>query len=129
MTHEMTPVPATEAEPLPGLEQMTETETRAASKVAKAVRRSIAALEEAELVGEVDSARLALALELADIIAIKKATNRLSTVGNDARVLVDLLDRLLPEETGVDQALRLAMEQWETVMRNEPARTEPVELS
>lgn len=109
-------VPPSEAEPLPGMEQMTESENRAASKVAKAVRRSIAALENGGMVGELDAARLALALELADIIAIKKRTNRLSTVGNDAKVLVDLLDRLLPEETEVDQSLREAMEQWQAVM-------------
>lgn len=120
MSDDLTPVPATTAEPLPGLEDMTESEARAASSVAKAVRRSIAALEDVGLVGEVDAARLALALELADIIAIKKRTNRLSTVGNDARVLVDLLDRLLPEESEVDQSLREAMEAWEQVVTPAP---------
>lgn len=103
-------------EPLPGLEQLTDRQQAEASNVAKAVRRSIAALEDADLVTEVDSARLALAVELADIIAIKKRTNRLSTVGNDARVLVDLLDRLLPQQSEVDEQLRVAMEKWEAAI-------------
>jgi len=127
MSTEMTPVPATEPEPLPGLEDLSASEARAASTVAKAVRRSIVALEAAELVTEVDSARLALALELADIIAIKKATGRLSTVGNDARVLVELLDRLLPEENGIDASLREAMEQWQAVMDAQMPNPEPAD--
>jgi len=115
----------TEPEPLPGLEDLTERQVKEASAVAKAVRRSIAALEDAELVTEVDAARLALALELADIIAIKKRTHRLSTVGNDARVLVDLLDRLLPEKSEVDEQLRIAMEKWEAAMAGDTETTEP----
>lgn len=111
-------------EPLPGLESLTDQQQLQASKVEQAVRRSIAALKESDLVTEVDSARLALAIELADIIAIKKRTNRLSTVGNDARVLVDLLDRLLPEASEVDLALKLAMEQWESVVAGPAKVTE-----
>jgi hypothetical protein len=118
-------VPPSEAVPLPGLESLSDQQLRAASKVEVAVRRSIAALEEADLVAEVDSARLALAIELADIIAIKKRTNRLSTVGNDARVLVDLLDRLLPEASEVDQQLRVAMERWEEAMAKPATEPDP----
>ncbi len=102
---------------LPGLEDLDERQARAASDVAKAVRRSIAALKAMGLVGEVDAARLALALELADIIAIKKRTGKMSTVGNDARVLVDLLDKLLPEQTDVDEQLRAAMAAWGEAVR------------
>lgn len=98
--------------PLPGLETPADQTAADASRLAEAVRRSIRALDAAGLVSEVDAARLQLALELADIIAIKKATRRMSTVGNDARVLVDLLDKLLPDETEVDDELRAAIAQW-----------------
>jgi hypothetical protein len=49
---------------------------------------------------------------LADIITIKKQTRRMSTIGNDARVLVDLLDKLLPEATEQDEQLREAIAAW-----------------
>lgn len=104
--------------PLPGLEQLDERRARTASDVAKAVRRSIVALERAGLVSEVDSARLALALELADIIAIKKRTGRMSTVGNDARVLVELLDKLLPQASAVDEDLRRAIAAWDEAQQS-----------
>lgn len=106
--------------PLPGLEDLTEQQHRATSDLAAAVRRSITALDRAGLVAEHDAARLQLALELADIIAIKKRTGRMSTVGNDARVLVELLDKLLPEATELDEQLRAAVAAWEdAVMRSE----------
>lgn len=114
-----------EALPLPGLEQLAEREATTASEVAKAVRRSIVALERMGLVGEVDAARLALALELADIIQIKKVTRKMSTIGNDARVLVDLLDKLLPTQTTVDEELRRAVAAWDEATRGEPAAQEP----
>lgn len=120
MTNEPSPVPASEVLPLPGLEELDDRQAQTASEVAKAVRRSIVALERMGLVGEVDSARLALALELADIIAIKKRTGKMSTVGNDARVLVELLDKLLPEATDTDEQLRQAIAAWdEATRRNE----------
>lgn len=108
---------ADDALPLPGLEQLSSSQADQASAVAAAVRRSIVALERMGLVGEVDAARLALALELADIIAIKKRTGRMSTVGNDARVLVDLLDKLLPQATEVDEDLRRAVAAWDEATR------------
>lgn len=111
--------------PLPGLEPLGEREQRAASDVALAVRRSIVALERAGLVSEVDSARLALALEMADIIAIKKRTGRMSTVGNDARVLVELLDKLLPKQTEVDEQLRAAIAAWDEATQQQPAPDAP----
>lgn len=99
--------------PLPGLEPPVDDPTGGdAGRLALAVRRSIRALDNAGLIHEVDAARLQLALELADIIEIKKATRRMSTVGNDARVLVDLLDKLLPEQTETDEELRAAIAAW-----------------
>lgn len=98
--------------PLPGLATLDEQRARTTGDLAIAVRRSIAALDRAGLVNEHDAARLQLALELADIIAIKKQTGRMSTVGNDARVLVDLLDKLLPQATELDEQLRQAVAAW-----------------
>lgn len=112
---------------LPGLEDLDERQSATASEVAKAVRRSIAALERMGLVGEVDAARLALALELADIIAIKKRTGKMSTVGNDARVLVDLLDKLLPDATEVDEELRRAVAAWDEATRKGDVEAPAVE--
>jgi hypothetical protein len=101
--------------PLPGM--VDPDDGRRASELAAAVRRSIRALQAAGLVAEHDAARLQLALELADIITIKKSTGRMSTVGNDARVLVDLLDKLLPEATTVDEQLKAAMAAWAEAAR------------
>jgi hypothetical protein len=97
---------------LPGLDELTPEQAKTTGELAKAVRRSVQALDRAGLVQEHDAARLQLALELAEIIAIKKATGRMSTVGNDARVLVELLDKLLPEQTEVDEDLRDAIAAW-----------------
>lgn len=98
--------------PLPGLAELDEAQARATGELAKAVRRSVAALDRAGLVQEHDAARLQLALTMADIIEDKKRTGRMSTVGNDARVLVELLDKLLPEQTEVDEELRDAVAAW-----------------
>lgn len=95
-------------EPLPGLEP----ERPSASALEVAVRRTIAALNAAGHIVESSAARCALAIELAQIISDKRRSGRTSTVGNDARVLVELLDDLLPEDTGADAALSSAMEEW-----------------
>jgi hypothetical protein len=111
--------------PLPG---MTDPEGEAAARageLAGAVRRSIRALDAAGLVAEHDAARLQLALELADIITIKRRTGRMSTVGNDARVLVDLLDKLLPEQTEVDEQLKSAMAAWSAALADMPGASAP----
>lgn len=107
--------------PLPGLADLTPEQTKSTGDLAHAVRRSVKALDRAGLVQEHDAARLQLALELADIIEIKKRTGRMSTVGNDARVLVDLLDKLLPEQTEVDDELRNAVAAW-TAAQDTPAQ-------
>lgn len=115
------------AEPLPGLEALTPRQANEATHLEAAVRRSIAALESAGLVAEVDSARLALALEMADIIGIKKRSGRMSTVGNDARVLVELLDKLLPAATEVDEQLKAAVAAWNAVEQGAPVDAPKVE--
>ncbi len=97
-----------DADPLPGLE----TPARSPGPLETAVRRTVAALNERGYVDEASSARLALALELAQIITDKRRSGRTSTVGNDARVLVELLDDLLPAETETDDRLQAAIRQW-----------------
>lgn len=103
--------------PLPGLEPPKPT----ATALETAVRRSIAALagDDGRQIGPEQAARLALALEMAEIIGIKKQTGRLSTVGHDARVLVDLLDQLLPEAAAddVDGQLSDAMAEWAAMVQ------------
>lgn len=61
-----------------------------------------------------DAARIALARELAAVIAHKRTSGRASTVGNDARVLLDLLDGMVPTEaaSSADAMLANAMRDW-----------------
>lgn len=61
-----------------------------------------------------DAARIALARELAAVIAHKRASGKASTVGNDARVLLELLDGMVPTEaaTSADAHLANAMREW-----------------
>lgn len=98
----------TTPEMLPGLEPAPAT----ASALERAVRQTIAALEERGYLSDTSAARCALAVELAQIISDKRRSGRTSTVGHDARVLVELLDDLMPEDTGVDEALAAAMKSW-----------------
>lgn len=102
--------------PLPGLDDVDElAERRRGSKVSDlelAIRRTLGALERDGHIGEVDSGKLQLAIELAQIIELKKATRRTSTVGNDARVLMEILDSFVEEAGDVDDDLRAAMDEW-----------------
>lgn len=74
-----------------------------------AVGSTIEALEAKQTI---DQARKALAISLARIIETKQETGRLSTVANDARVLLDLLDGLVPDAGEVDDDLKAAIEAW-----------------
>lgn len=68
-----------------------------------------------------DAARIALARELAAVISMKRSSGRASTVGNDARVLLDLLDGMVPAEaaTSADAALAAAMRDWSAEVSRE----------
>lgn len=99
-------------EPLPGLEPA----SAAASDLEKAVRRTLRALDESDLVSEVDAGRVQLAIELAQVISVKRSTGRASTVGNDARVLMEILDAFKAEASEVDESLAEAMRQWGEVV-------------
>lgn len=85
------------------------------SPLAKAVDATLVRLlEDSSLDPARDAARIALARELAAVIAHKRTSGRASTVGNDARVLLELLDGMVPTEaaTGADAALAQAMAEW-----------------
>lgn len=101
----------TEPDPLPGLEPP----ARTAGALERAVHRTITALNADEPLLEKLAAHTALVVKLAQIIDDKHASGRMSTVGNDARVLVDLLEALAPVEAGgpsVDQELAAAVAAW-----------------
>lgn len=100
-----TPTP----EPLPGLEVTTD---RQPSELGAAIRRTISAYHDQGLVSEVDAARLQLALTMAHVVDLKVASGRMSTIGHDARVLMDLLDKLADEAGDIDDDLRDAMQAW-----------------
>lgn len=98
-------------EALPGLELP----TPPASELLAAVDVTLDALEQDGHLDPVrDAARRELARTVARIITMKDRTGKASTVGNDARVLMDLLDGLVPAaaSTSVDARLAKAMEEW-----------------
>lgn len=106
MTDEMLPIPGVEQKPT----------GRAVSSLEKAVRMTLEALMEDNLIEKRHAARVALAIELAQIVVMKRASGRVSTVANDARVLMELLDKLLPDDSGIDDALRAVMAEWSEVV-------------
>lgn len=104
---------------LPGLEPP----AKPPGKLEGAVRATLAALAAEMPSGQLpaaQSARSALAIELAQVIEEKRQQGRMSTLGNDARVLMELLDKLAPtDEGGVDQELAEAMKRWEDAIESE----------
>jgi hypothetical protein len=84
-----------------------------------AVERTLARLEaDGYLDPERDAGKRALALELAAVIALKRRTGRASTIGNDARVLLELLDGVVPDAGGEgDATLRQAMAEWDAFVK------------
>lgn len=94
---------------LPGLEEI----ERPVTDLERAVRRTLSALSADGGLDERHAAHMAMALELAGVIGLKKATGRLSTASNDFRELRELLDGLTPkDEAGLDPALAAALEAW-----------------
>lgn len=102
-----------EPEALPGISEP----SAMAGPLEQAVRQTLVELKRLGYINGTSAARCALAIELAQIISDKRRSGRTSTVGNDARVLVELLDALLPEDTGVDTALQTAMQEWTEALR------------
>lgn len=97
---------------LPGLDDARGT-TRPVAPLEQAVRQTLQHLAADGALTPADAGRVALAIELAQIIGDKRATRRTSTVGNDARVLMDILDELAPAAgSEADQQLRATMDVW-----------------
>lgn len=104
-----------EAEPLFGLEP--DEPTRKRPPLETAVRQTLQALNREGALTDSDAGRVALAIELSQIIADKRATRRTSTVGHDARVLMDILDELAPAAASEsDKQLRRAMDEWSAML-------------
>lgn len=106
--------------PLPGFDEP----RQGASALELAVRRTFAAIaDDGGELGEADAGRLQLAVELAQIIDIKKSTKRTSTVSNDARLLVELLNQITGADQGADgdtdRRLRAAMDAWSEQLERE----------
>lgn len=97
--------------PLPGLEAVAS--DRPVGYVETGVRRTLAALVAADRLAEVDAGHLAVAIALSRIITQKEARGRLSTVSNDARLLVELLDAFTADdESAIPDDLRDIMAAW-----------------
>ena len=86
------------------------------SSLEGAVRHTLEELFKAGHVKGVDAGKIALAVELAQVITSKRRTGRASTIGNDARVLMEILDSFVQEAEDADEDLAEAMRQWAEVM-------------
>lgn len=83
-----------------------------------AVRATIEQLHRDGHINAIDVGKVQLAIELAEVIALKRSSGRASTVGNDARVLMEILDAFVvdADEQG-DDMLRAAMDEWSERVR------------
>lgn len=104
-----------EDETLPGLEIAQA--PSGASVLEQTVRAQLQHLREQGYVTPANAGKAILCVELAQIIANKRQTGKTSTVSNDARVLMELLDGFVPEGGGVDEGLAAAMRAWEEANR------------
>lgn len=59
-----------------------------------------------------DAGKVALALDLTRVMAIKRRSGRTSTYSNDARLLYDILDGFEPETAGADEVIKAKMAEW-----------------
>jgi hypothetical protein len=114
------------ADALPGLDELTPAQLGRITPLERAVRHTLAQLDESGALTELDAGRIALAVEMAQIISEKRQTRRTSTVGNDARVLMEILDELAPAAASEsDRTLRHTLDEWSaTIAAHEAAERE-----
>lgn len=113
---------------LPGLDDLED--RRGVSTLERAIRRTIAELDRRGEVSEIDAGKLQLALELAEVITLKKQTRRASTIGNDMRVLMEILDSFTEDkDSDADAALQAAMAAWSAELGLIPAPPPPASVS
>lgn len=77
-----------------------------------AVLQTLTEYARADLLKARDAGKVALALDLCRVMAGKRRSNRTSTYSNDARLLGEILDSFVAEETAGDAALVEAMRAW-----------------
>lgn len=77
-----------------------------------AVLTTLDLMREQGLVKPTDAARVALAVDLCRVLEHKRASGRVSTYSNDARVLMELLAGFAEDATEADAALVAAMAEW-----------------
>lgn len=104
------PIDAREQLPLPGLDEPAR--PAAVSELERAVRRTIAALRDQDLLTEADSASLQMMIELARIVSMKITTRRASTVSNDLRLLWEIKDSFTKADEEANEELAAAMRKW-----------------
>lgn len=90
--------------------------TATSGALVKAVHSTIAQLHADGRITPNDAARVALAIELAEVIAMKRTSGRASTIGQDAKVLADILDGFREDAKGEGDVLREAMDKWTTIV-------------
>lgn len=97
-------------ETLPGLDD--KFDASRATNLERAVVSTLDHYRAAGLVAPAQAGKVALATELAAIIADKRRRGRTSTVSNDARLLNEILDGFVAEEGAGADALRAVMTEW-----------------
>lgn len=95
---------------LPGLE-VPGPRTRTGA-LESAVMATLEVMRDQGLVKPTDAARVALAVELCRVLELKRASGKVSTYANDARVLMELLAGFAEDATEADAALVAAMAEW-----------------
>lgn len=83
-----------------------------AGPLERAVVDTLREYHAAELLKPRDAGKVALALDLCRVMAIKRRSGRTSTYSNDARLLSEILDSFVAEESAGDAAITEAMQAW-----------------
>lgn len=83
-----------------------------ASPLESAIVSTLTELQAEGLLRPRDAGRVALALDITRVMAIKRRSGRTSTYSNDARLLYDILESFEPDTNTGDEALKATMATW-----------------